>query len=125
MKIDGNMHQVRQKGEKMSLIEVGKTNQVPPGVMKLFQVEGKKILVVNVEGKIYAINGVCTHLGGDLSKGKLEGKIITCPRHGSRFDVTTGESVSGPKMAFLKLKTKNETIYEVKIEGESIKIDML
>ncbi len=109
----------------MSLIEVGKTNQVPPGVMKLFQVEGKKILVVNVEGKIYAINGVCTHLGGDLSKGKLEGKIITCPRHGSRFDVTTGESVSGPKMAFLKLKTKNETIYEVKIEGESIKIDML
>ena len=125
MKIDGNIHQVRQKGEKMSLIEVGKTNQVPPGVMKLFQVEGKKILVVNVEGKIYAINGVCTHLGGDLSKGKLEGKIITCPRHGSRFDVTTGESVSGPKMAFLKLKTKNETIYEVKIEGESIKIDML
>ena len=107
------------------MIEVGKTNQVPPGVMKLFQVEGKKILVVNVEGKIYAINGVCTHLGGDLSKGKLEGKIITCPRHGSRFDVTTGESVSGPKMAFLKLKTKNETIYEVKIEGESIKIDML
>ena len=107
------------------MIEVAKTNQVPPGVMKLFQVEGKKILVVNVEGKIYAINGVCTHLGGDLSKGKLEGKIITCPRHGSRFDVTTGESVSGPKMAFLKLKTKNETIYEVKIEGESIKIDML
>ena len=106
------------------MIEVAKTNQVPPGVMKLFQVEGKKILVVNVAGKVYAINGVCTHLGGDLSKGQLEGKIITCPKHGSRFDVTTGESVSGPKMAFLQFKTKNETIYGVKIEGESIKIDM-
>jgi 3-phenylpropionate/trans-cinnamate dioxygenase ferredoxin subunit len=113
-----------KKERIMSLTEVAKISQVPAGTMKLFQVDDKKILLVNYEGKIYAINGICTHMGGDLSKGKLEGKIITCPRHGSRFDVTTGESISGPKIAFLKFTTKNEPVYEVKVEGESIKISL-
>jgi 3-phenylpropionate/trans-cinnamate dioxygenase ferredoxin component len=113
-----------QKGEKdMSLIEIAKTAQVPSGTMHAFQVEDKKILIANVDGKYYAINGICTHMGGDLSKGKLEGKIVTCPRHGAKFDVTTGKSVSGPKIAFLKLKTQDEPAYEVKVEGDSLKID--
>jgi 3-phenylpropionate/trans-cinnamate dioxygenase ferredoxin subunit len=107
----------------MSLIEAAKTVQVPPGTMQAFQVEGKKILIANVAGKYYAIDNVCTHMGGDLSKGRLEGQIVICPRHGSRFDVTTGKSLSGPKMAFLKLKTKDEAVYEVKVEGDSIKIN--
>ena len=63
-----------------------------------------------------------SHGGGDLSNGKLDGKIVTCPRHGSRFDITTGESISGSKIGFLKLKTKKVPSYEVKIENDKVKV---
>lgn len=108
----------------MKTVDVAAANNLSIGSMQSFEVEGKKILVANVNGQYYAINGVCTHLGGDLSKGKLEGKIVTCPRHGSQFDVTTGESVTGPKIAFLRLKTKSEPTYEVKIEGGRILVNV-
>ena len=55
------------------------------------------------------------HFGGDLSKGKLEGKVVTCPRHGSQFDVTTGKRLAGPAK-------KDLPVYEVKLEGNSIVI---
>ena len=99
------------------LIEVAKTDEIPAGTMKGFKIEGKEILVVNYEGKYYAIGKKCTHMGGDLSKGKLEGKIVTCPRHGSQFDVTTGKFVRGPTKS-------NEPSYEVQVEGQSIKVSL-
>jgi len=108
----------------MAYLEVGKTSEINKGEMKAYIVGGNNILVVNYEGKYYAIGGTCTHMGGDLSKGKLDGKIIICPRHGSRFDITTGESISGPKIGFLKLKTGNEPSYEVKIEDNTIKVSI-
>lgn len=108
----------------MSFTEVAQVNEVPTGTMKSYSVGGKQILIANIDGKLYAIDGVCTHAGGDLSKGKLEGKIVTCPRHGSKFDVTTGKSISGPKIGFLRLKTKDEPAYEVKVEQNKIKINV-
>ena len=106
----------------MEYLEVGKTGEIAEGEMKAYTVQGNDILVVNYNGSYYAIGGKCTHMGGDLSKGKLEGKIVTCPRHGSKFDITTGESISGPKIGFLKLKTKKEPSFEVKIEDSKIKV---
>ena len=108
----------------MEYLEVAKTSEITEGTMKAYIVQGNNILVVNYKGNYYAIGGKCTHMGGDLSKGKLEGKIVTCPRHGSKFDITTGESISGPKIGFLKLKTGNEPSYEVKIEGDIIKVNI-
>jgi 3-phenylpropionate/trans-cinnamate dioxygenase ferredoxin subunit len=108
----------------MEYLEVGKISEIAEGTMKGYIVNGNKILVVNYNGNYYAIGGKCTHMGGDLSKGKLDGKIVTCPRHGSKFDITTGVSISGPKIGFLKLKTGNETSYEVKIEGDTIKVNI-
>ncbi len=108
----------------MSFIEVVKTNQIKKGSMKPVTAGGKEILVVNYDGNYYAINRRCTHMGGDLSEGKLEDKIVTCPIHGAKFDVTTGESVSGPKIGPLRMKTKNEPVYEVKVEGNSIKVNI-
>ena len=108
----------------MSFFEVAKTSEIPEGTMKAVSIQDKEIVVVNYDGNYYAINRICTHMGGDLSKGKLEGKIVTCPRHGSRFDVTTGKSISGPRIGFLKLKTKDEPSYQVKVDNDSIKIDI-
>jgi len=108
----------------MSFYEIAKADDIPEGTMKAVSVQDKELIVVNYEGNFYAINRRCTHMSGDLSKGKLEGKIVTCPRHGSRFDVTTGKSISGPRIGFLKLKTKDEPNYQVKVENGSIKIDI-
>ncbi|MGD6807227.1 MAG: Rieske (2Fe-2S) protein, partial [Candidatus Bathyarchaeia archaeon] len=63
----------------ISEIETGKTKKVRVGDIE--------VLLVNVEGNFYAIDTLCTHYGGDLSEGKLEGNILTCPVHGAKFDV--------------------------------------
>ena len=62
-----------------NLVEVAKVNEIPVGKMKGVTVEGKEILVVNYEGKYYAIGKICTHQRGDLSKGKIEGKRLRAP----------------------------------------------
>ena len=108
------------KANKFDSSIIAKVEEIPAGQMKGFSAGGKDILIVNYQGKFYAIGKICTHAGGDLSKGKLEGDVVTCPRHGSKFDVTTGECISGPKIGFLKLKAKNEPVFEVKIDGNTV-----
>ncbi len=109
----------------MVFVKVGEATEIPPGTMKNFSIEGGKVvLVVNVNGSLYALGGKCTHQGGDLSLGKLQGIIVTCPRHGSRFDVTTGKSLSGPKFGPIRLKTDDEPTYAVRIDGSSIMVDV-
>ncbi len=77
-------------------------------------------MLSNVKGNYYAIGSICTHAGGDLSKGSLDGNILTCSRHGCKFDVTTGKVVSGPKMLFRRPTIKDEPSYEVRIKGNDI-----
>ena len=108
----------------MAFVEVAKAGDVPSGQMKLFRPQGKEVLVVNHEGKHYAIGGRCSHMNGELWKGKLEGKLVTCPRHSSVFDVTTGECVSGPKIVFLKFRAKSVPTYGVKVEAGSIQVNV-
>jgi 3-phenylpropionate/trans-cinnamate dioxygenase ferredoxin subunit len=94
-------------------VKVAETAEVPPGKMKKVTVDDQEILIANVEGKYYAMRNKCTHRGGDLSKGFLSGKMVKCPRHGAKFDVTTGEVVAGPAK-------KSESTFEVKVEGKNI-----
>lgn len=108
----------------MSMVEVAKVNDIPSGLMKSFPIEGNEILICNIDGNFYAINNTCTHAGGYLSKGNLEGKIVTCPRHGAKFDVTSGECISGPKMGIFKTKGKNIHTYQVIIIDNGIKVDI-
>jgi len=108
----------------MAFVSVAQVSEIPPGQMKPFTIGGKPLLIVNYAGTYYAIGGKCTHMGGDLSRGKLEGKVVQCPRHGSRFDVTTGLAISGPRFGPLKLKTANEARYEVRVQGDEIQVDV-
>ncbi len=73
-----------------------KVGDVAPGATKLVQVDGQDVAVYNVAGTLFATQDECTHRGGPLNEGDLDGNIITCPFHGSRFDVTTGKVVKGP-----------------------------
>jgi len=59
-------------------------------------------VVCNIGGKFYAIQSACTHAGGPLDQGTLDGEILTCPIHRARFDVTTGQVVGPPARRSLK-----------------------
>jgi 3-phenylpropionate/trans-cinnamate dioxygenase ferredoxin subunit len=96
---------------------VAKTADVAPGTTRKVVVDGAELLVCNVDGTFYAIEDVCTHDGGELDQGELEGCRIMCPRHGAYFDVTTGAALTLP--AVLPVPT-----YPVRIEGDDIVIDM-
>jgi 3-phenylpropionate/trans-cinnamate dioxygenase ferredoxin subunit len=71
-------------------IEIARLDQIPPGFGSRFITAGKDIAIFNVDGTICAIDDTCPHSGGSLGMGKLDGRIVTCPVHGMKFDVTTG-----------------------------------
>ena len=104
----------------LSFVKVAEASEIPVGKMKMVKLGDKEVLVANVNGNYYAIANRCTHKGGDLSKGSLDGNIVTCPLHSSKFDVTTGKAVSGPKIGFLRVKTNDEPSFEVKVEGNDL-----
>ena len=71
-------------------IKVATTSQLAPGQRVLVEYEGTPVGLFNIDGEFYAIQDVCTHDGGPLAEGELDGDIIICPRHGARFNVKTG-----------------------------------
>jgi len=77
-------------------VNVAQRSEIPPGGKKLVEVDGRALAVFNVDGTFYAIDDVCTHDGGPLVEGDLEGTAIRCPRHGAQFDVRTGAALSFP-----------------------------
>lgn len=79
-------------------VRVCATSDVTPGAMKNFSVEDYDVLVANIDGSFFAIDNHCPHMGSDLSAGKLEGNIVTCPRHGSQFDVRDGKFIRWAQM---------------------------
>ena len=74
----------------MAFVKVATVQEVPAGKSKQVKVGSKTIALFNVEGRFYALDGICPHQGGPLGKGSLAGCIVTCPWHGFQFDVTTG-----------------------------------
>ena len=92
-------------------------SDVPVGSMRAVDLGDKKLMVVNVDGNLYATDRVCTHETADLSTGFLVGSAVTCPLHLSRFDVITGEVENPP--ATLPLKT-----YGLKVEGTSVYVQV-
>lgn len=96
---------------------VAKTSDLTdPGKM-LVEVEDRLIALFHVDGAFYALDDVCTHDGGPLAEGEMDGCQIICPRHGARFDITTGAALTMPA-------TKATTSHEVKIEGDEILVQL-
>ena len=77
-------------------VDAGSIDQIPAGHVRLVTAGDLRIAVCNVDGQLYAIEDVCTHDGGPLDQGQLEGDEIECPRHGGRFNVRTGEATQMP-----------------------------
>jgi 3-phenylpropionate/trans-cinnamate dioxygenase ferredoxin subunit len=100
----------------MAKHRVAKVSEVAPGTTRRVLVDSAEILLCNIDGKIYAIEDVCTHDGGPLDQGTLEGERVVCPRHGATFDVRTGDALTLP--AVMPLMT-----FEVTIEGDDVFVD--
>ena len=77
-------------------VDVASVDEIPEGKVKMVTVDSLRIALCNYGGNIYAIDDVCTHDGGSLDQGELIGQEIECPRHGARFDVTTGQVTALP-----------------------------
>jgi 3-phenylpropionate/trans-cinnamate dioxygenase ferredoxin subunit len=86
-------------------------------------IKGDYYLIVNVENRFYAMDGLCSHMAGQLWRGTLEGHVVRCPKHGSRFDIRTGEVVSQVRIPLIG-KAKALRTYPVTVEGEDVLIDI-
>ena len=103
-----------------SYARVAGKSEIPIGKMKKVTLQGKAILIANVNGNYYAMGAICTHKAGELSQGVLEGNVVTCPNHSAKFDVTTGRVISPPKMGLFHPKIRDETAYPIKTENDDI-----
>jgi 3-phenylpropionate/trans-cinnamate dioxygenase ferredoxin component len=95
---------------------VAKVSEIAPGSTRRVVVDSTEILLCNVGGTIYAIEDVCTHDGGPLDQGELDGENVVCPRHGATFDVRTGDALTLP--AVVPLMT-----FEVTVEGDDVYVE--
>ena len=93
-------------------VKVCKKGDVPAGSGKTVDVNSKAVALFNVDGNFHAVDNTCLHRGGPLGEGELDGKTITCPWHGWRYDVTTGANEMNPAIAVAK--------YQVRVEGEDV-----
>jgi 3-phenylpropionate/trans-cinnamate dioxygenase ferredoxin subunit len=98
-------------------IKTLKIADVPEGQARVFDANGQKIAICHAEGEFYAIDDLCTHDGGPLGEGEMEGHFIQCPRHYAKFDVRTGKAVTLPAVGFV-------ATYPVKVEGDDILVDI-
>ena len=98
-------------------IKIAKTNEVLPGTVKFIEVRSNPIALFNLDGNFYAIGNTCTHRGGPLAEGLITGAEVTCPWHGSRFKIPTGEVVGPPA-------TRNVPRYNLRVQGDDIEIEV-
>jgi 3-phenylpropionate/trans-cinnamate dioxygenase ferredoxin subunit len=97
-----------------AFIEVTNLEHIRPGTGSRFFIADKDVAIFNVDGKICAISDTCPHAGGSLGMGKLDGRIVTCPVHGMKFDVTTG--------CFAGTSEFGVAVYPAKIVGGTIMV---
>jgi 3-phenylpropionate/trans-cinnamate dioxygenase ferredoxin subunit len=96
-------------------VKVARRGELTPGKMRRLDLDGRRILLANVDGHYYATDDTCTHEDASLASGFLKGEIVKCPLHGSRFNLRTGQVLDDPAEASLRT-------YAVRLDGEDILI---
>jgi len=96
-------------------VKVASVDDLAAGEMMMIELGGDLICLANVDGTFYAISDDCSHVGGALSEGELEGSTVTCPLHGGQFDMRTGKAIRRPPL-------EDVASYAVKVEGQDVLI---
>ena len=97
-------------------VRVADVSDVPPGSSKEVLADDQVVALFNVDGKFYALDGVCPHAGGPLGEGTLRGTVVTCPWHGWQFDVTNGQHCLNARLT--------HTCYPVSVEGDDVLVEI-
>jgi nitrite reductase/ring-hydroxylating ferredoxin subunit len=98
-------------------VKVATTGELSPGQAKRVDVDGKVIALFNLEGHYYSIDDACPHRGGPLSQGPVEGEVVTCPWHGSKFNVTSGDVLTPPARNAV-------SSYRVRVSGSDVEVEV-
>jgi nitrite reductase/ring-hydroxylating ferredoxin subunit len=130
--------------QNQDYVEAGKVNEISNGQMKHVDINGKEVVLANLNGKFYAFAERCGHMNARLSRGNITQNTVTCPFHAAKFDITSGKKTGEPvleippgmeplpptwqkymesvgkEMSYIK--TYDQETYEVKVEGDSIKV---
>ena len=96
-------------------IDVAPQAEIVPGAWRSVELDGAQVAVFNLDGAYYAIEDICTHDGGILTGGALEGEEIICPRHGARFSVKTGKVLPPPGY-------EDVTTFPVRVEAGTVQV---
>jgi 3-phenylpropionate/trans-cinnamate dioxygenase ferredoxin subunit len=94
-------------------VRVAKVSDIPDPGKQIVEIEDRLVVVFHVSGKFYALDDVCTHDGGPLGEGQLDGFCIACPRHGAKFDIRDGRALTMPA-------TRATAAHEVKVVGADV-----
>ena len=98
------------------MARVSAGSKLAEGEMRVFDIDGTQVSVAAVGGRLYAFDDACTHMGCSLGEGKLDGTTVTCPCHGSQFDVTSGAVIRGP--AHQPVRSRS-----VEVQGDELQIE--
>lgn len=96
--------------------------ELPPGAKRNINLLGRTILIANVGGRFYAVDGICPDVGGNLADGTLREHVLKCPLHGSEFDVRTGQILKGPWTDPQKMN--NLRSYRIGVEEGCVNVDI-
>lgn len=100
-----------------NFVRVASVDEIPEGRAIVVDIDYDSLALARVDGEVYCIDNICTHDGGPLGEGELDGTTLECPRHGARFDVCTGRAMTFP--AVVPVNT-----YDVRIEGTDVLVDL-
>jgi 3-phenylpropionate/trans-cinnamate dioxygenase ferredoxin subunit len=106
----------RSGGEGQEYVTAASVDQLELGTPFCATVNGKPLLICRLPEGIFAMDNTCSHAGGSLCKGDLEGTVIECPRHGAKFDVRTGAVVAAPAKV-------PQQVYKVRIDGDKVQVE--
>lgn len=97
-------------------VKIGRSEDIPEGVPRQFDVAGRKVAVYRLGGALHAMDGVCPHRGGPVGEGTVENGIAACPWHGWRFEVKTGQCVNAPGT--------RQAVFPVREEGGDVVVEV-
>ena len=100
----------------MARLRIAGIRDVEPGAGRLVEAGGKTLALFNVDGTLHAIDNTCSHRGGPLAEGELDGPLVACPWHGWRWDVTTGANAANASVRL--------GYYPVTVEGDAVFVDL-
>ena len=107
----------------MVKFKVANNADLAPGTMRAVEANGKILVLANVDGRFWAMDGICSHKGGKLAEGKLQGVNVICPLHRSTYDVRTGKVVNNVKIPLIG-KASDLHVYNVSVEENDVMVDV-